>query len=175
LLRQALNEPRQLDGAVVLSGASWSADRSERVDRDERGFYLAHLGDDASEHRIQVGAGGFLAQVHETDGGPNLCSVEERELLLIAHHLHRRLAEHREVERRVFLRRVREQELLHERGLAGARSAGDEVERELAEAATKHLIEPRHAGGDVPDERMFRGDHGVCPPPVVRGRDASPF
>jgi hypothetical protein len=38
--------------------------------------------------------------------------------------------------------------LLNEGGLARSRRAGDEIERELREAASEHGVEPRDSGED---------------------------
>jgi hypothetical protein len=80
--------------------------------------------------------------------------VEEVELLLVAQHLQRRLAEHGEVQRRALGRGQREHDLVRQRGLAAAGLAGDQVERELRQAAAEHLVQAGHAGGQAVDGRF---------------------
>ena len=47
-MSEALNEIRQLDDGMVALWSNMRADRSKRVDRDERGFRIGDLRDDAT-------------------------------------------------------------------------------------------------------------------------------
>ncbi len=87
----------------------------------------------------------LLRQVDEPHRRVHLRHVEEVELLLIAEHLERWFAEHGEEERGPIGARHREHDLLHQRGLAGSRRAGNDIERELGHAATQDSIESRDA------------------------------
>ena len=49
------------------------------------------------------------------------------------------------VQRRTLGAREREHDLLRERRLSSARSTGNQIERELRQAATEDLVEPRNA------------------------------
>src|SRR5260221_14712460 len=71
--------------------------------------------------------------------------VEETELLLVAEHLDCGLAQDCDVQSRALARRVGEDDLMHQSGLAGARRACDEIEGILRKAAVEHGIEAGHS------------------------------
>ena len=87
------------------------------------------------------------------DAVVDFARVEEGELLLVAQHLERRLAEDGEVERGLLARGIGEDDLMRERGLAGARLAHDDVEGVLGDAAAEDQIELVNAGGQLADLR----------------------
>ena len=132
-----------------------SDDRPKRIDGDERRPHRGHFSPNALEHRVEVAARRLRGQVDEPHRRGNARRIEEIELRLVAEHLDRRFAEHREIERRPFTRRVGEQNLLHERRLSRPWRARDEVERKLAQAAAEDSVEARHARGDVADHQWL--------------------
>ncbi len=75
-----------------------SADGAERIHGEKRRLELLHGLHDAVEDRVEILADGFLAEVEEADRRRNPRDVEERELLLVPHQFHARLAKHGEVE-----------------------------------------------------------------------------
>ena len=74
-----------------------------------------------SQHPVEVAGHGVVGQVDEAHAVVDGLAVEEVELLLVAQHLQRRLAQHGEVERRALRRGQREHDLVRQRGLAAAR------------------------------------------------------
>ena len=146
--RQPLHEVLELGDRVA---ARRTCHRTKAVDDDERRPHPLHLSLDGGKQIIEIAGNHSLAQVDEVDVLANPLDVEERELLLVSQQLQRRLAEHRDVERRSLGRRVREDELLHQRRLARPRTAGDHAERVLRQSAPEHLVEARHAGLQATD------------------------
>ena len=143
--RQALDEALELHFAgAALRLAHHGA---ERVHDDDARLGGLDLFDDAIENGAEVLVQDALAEVDEAECSIHLGMVEERELLLIAQHLDGRLAQHGEVQRRALRGGVGEHDLMRERGLAASRSAGDDIEGELGQAAAEDLIEAGHSGG----------------------------
>ena len=83
------------------------------------------------------------------DRATNEFRLEKAELLLIAQHLDRGFTKHGEVQRRPFWGGVGEQNLLRQRGFAGAGAAGQHVEGKLGQATAQHGIEPWHPGAQM--------------------------
>ncbi len=140
---QILDEPLQVGLALFVS--RHLNDRSKRIDDDDRGRRGLHFLNDALQHLVEPAVQRLLRQVDEPHRRIHLRHVEELELLLIAQHLERRLAEDGEEQGRPFGSRQREHDLLHERGLAGSGCPRDEIERELRNAAAQDGIEPGNA------------------------------
>ena len=113
------------------------------------------LFDNLREHRPQIIVQHHLAEVDEADAGIELGVIEELELLLIPEHLEGRFPEHGEEQRGTFGGGVGENDLMGQRRLPAAGSAGDDVERELGQAAPEDLIETGHAGGQLPNDHFF--------------------
>ncbi len=125
-------------------------DRAERIDDDDRrGNGLDLLGD-ARHDLHETTRQDFLGQIDELNRVLHLGDVEERELLLISQHLERRFADQREEQRPSALASLREHDLVRERRLSRAGTAGDQIERELWQAAPEHLVEAGHARGQAP-------------------------
>ena len=95
----------------------------------------------AGQHGLEAVLEQLGSEVHEADAVEDLGLVEERELLLVAQHLERRLAEDGDVQRRPLGGRGREHDLVRERRLAAAGPAGDQVERELGQSAAEDVVE----------------------------------
>ena len=89
---ELLHEALQL-GLAPLRALRGHRGRAERVDEDKRRIVRLDLLDDARQHAFEIAGQNLRRQIHEADGAVDLFGVEERELLLIAQHLHRRLAE----------------------------------------------------------------------------------
>jgi hypothetical protein len=171
LLREALDERREPDDPRIVARGETATDGAERIHRDERGSEVRDFGDDALEDGVEILGCGFPTQIDELDDRRNSGGVEKRVLLLIPHHLHRRLAEDGEVDRAMLRGRVGEQHLLHQRRFACARRAGNEIERIFAEPTAEHCVETGDAGQDIPDHR--RGRHEGGAPPKAGGGAAS--
>ena len=154
---ELLHELLQVVVRVAL-GLAREHHGTEGVDEDERRTVRFDLGDDAAQHLVEVARQGVVRQVDEANRAVDRLAVEEIELLLVAQHLQRRLAQHREVQRGALRRRQREHHLVRQRRLAAAGRARDEVERELRQSAAEHLVQARHAGGQAVDRHF--GGHG---------------
>ena len=170
MLRELLNEASHRDRAVERRRRQLPHHRTKRIDGDERGQPFPDLGDDALEDRVEASGGRFRGQIDEAHRRRNARRIKERELALVADHLDRRLAEHREVQRRAFGRGVREQHLLNERRLAGAGRSGDHIKGILTKAAPHDGVESGNAARDIPNERGFGRGHGACPSLRSAGR-----
>jgi hypothetical protein len=72
-------------------------------------------------------------------------------LLLIAQHFQSGLAQHGEIERWFLRRRVREADLMRQRGFAAPGRAGYDVKGKLRQAAAENIVQARHAGRQFPD------------------------
>jgi hypothetical protein len=83
--------------SVFLTGQH---DRAERVDEHQARAPGRHFLDDAPERLVEVAGHRVFGQVDEAHALVDGFAVEEVELLLVAQHLQRRLAQHGEVERR---------------------------------------------------------------------------
>ena len=116
---------------------------------------LLDLLDDPLQHPAQAVLAHLVAEVHEADGVADPVRVEEGVLLLVAQHLDRRLAQHREVQPGALGRGVGEHELVGERGLAAPRLAGDQVEGVLRYPPAQHRVEAGHAGGELMDRHTL--------------------
>jgi predicted GIY-YIG superfamily endonuclease len=91
----------------------------------------------------------------------DLVQLEEGELLLVAQHLQRRLAQHGEEQGAPFGRRMGEHDLVRQRRLAAAGRAGDQGKREFGQAAAaKKNIEPGDASTEFPQSYFFA--HCFC-------------
>ncbi len=104
-----------------------------------------HRAPDRIEHASEILLHDRFAQIDEADRLVHLRRIEERVLLLVPQHLQSRFSEHGEVQRGSCCRGIREQDLVHQRGLAAAGCARDDVERELGQSAAQDFIEPAHA------------------------------
>jgi len=158
---QLLDEQLQgrLPVAAVLAG---KGHRTERVHEDQPWVVSGDFVDDALEHPVEVAGHGVFGQADEAHAAVDGLGFEEVELLLIAQHLQRWLAKHGEVDRRALRGGQGEHDLVRQRGLAAARLAGDQIERELRQAAAKHLVEARHAGGQAVDGRFGGHEEVSC-------------
>ena len=125
--------------------------RTERVDKHQRRIVAGDLFDDAAQHPAQITGHRVLGQADEAHAVVDRCAVKKLELLLVAQHLERRLAQHREIECRPLGRGQRKHDLVRERGLAAARKPGDQVERELGQATAQQLIQAKYTGGQLVD------------------------
>ena len=105
-----------------------------------------------------------VGQVDEADGPAQLRFVEERKLLLITQHFHGRFAQDSEIECGLLLRRIGENDLMCEGGLAAARRARDDVERKFRDAAAQNVIQSAHPGRDLMDRDFGRVTHGFFGP-----------
>lgn len=130
---------------------------AEGIHEHQRRFVLFHFGADALQHHVQITLEHFLRQVDQMDRTVDRRVIEEIELLLVAQHLQRRLAQHRQIQSRALRCRHREHHLMSERGLAAAGRPRNEVERELRQAAAQHFVQARHAGRQAIDFHF--GDH----------------
>ena len=158
---QLLDEQLQA-GARTAPALAGKDHRTERIHEDQPGVAGGDLVGDALEYLVEVAAHGVLGQADEAHAVVDGLGFEEVELLLVAQHLQRRLAQHSEIDRGALWRGQREHDLVRQRGLAAARLAGDEVERELRQAAAEHLVQARHAGGQAVDDRFGGHDEVSC-------------
>ena len=142
---QLLHEVLELRGALLFPPRR-AHHRAERVDEDVAGRVLRHLFGDARHQALEVALQQVRRQVDVADRLVELRHVEEAELLLVPQHLQRRLSQHGEEQRARVGLRQREHHLVGQRRLAAAGRAGDEVERELGDAAAQQLVEAGHAG-----------------------------
>ncbi len=92
------------------------------------------------EHAAESLVQQHLPQVDELDHVPHFGRVEEAQLLLIAEHFERRLAEHAEVKRRARSGRRGKHDLMDQSRLARTGRAGDQVERIFRHPAAQHLV-----------------------------------
>ena len=114
------------------------------------GFDRLDLLHDGFQHLRHPPVERLLAEVDEANRAvADLGGVEEGVLLLVAQHLDGRLADDAEVHGLSLGARVREHDLMRQRRLAAPRAAGDQIERELRNPAAQHLVEARHAGGQL--------------------------
>ena len=97
--RQALHEALQLDFAGG-GRLRFADERAERVHEDKARGRFFDFGLDAVENGAEVILQDRVAQVDEADRGFHFAGVEEAELLLVAQHLHGRLAKDGEVQSR---------------------------------------------------------------------------
>jgi hypothetical protein len=101
---------------------------------------------------------GLFRQVHEAHAVVEGLAVEKVELLLVAQHLQRWLAQHREIQRWPLHRGQRKHHLVCQRGFATTGLASGQVERELRQTAARHLVQPGYACGQAVDG--YFGHHG---------------
>lgn len=149
---------------------------TERVDDHDSGAPLFDLFHDPVQNPAQVSREHLLAQIHESDRPVQPVEVEKRELLLIAQHLRGGLAEHGEVDRVPFRSRVGEHDLLHQRGLPGARLSGHQIERVLGKPAPEHFIQARNTGRmlrDVDSPPTVHSTSPGCSPIIACSRSTS--
>jgi hypothetical protein len=124
---------------------------------------LPYRGGDPAQHLVEISRCRLVAEVDEADAGVDFVGIEELELLLVPHHLQRRLTQHREVQRRPLGCRQGKHQLMCQRGFAGAGRSGDDVERILRQPAAEHFVESRHAGGQAIDlGSVNRHGKGSC-------------
>ena len=147
---QLLHEVLQIEAAARRSLHSLGH-RSKRIDDHHARAGRFHFLDDACQKLLQRSVHQVLAQVDVADRLVHSGHIEEAELLLIAQHLEGRLADDGNVERGTGGAGQGEHDLLRERRLPRAGSAGNDIERELRHTATQNLVEPRNARGKPAD------------------------
>src|SRR5476651_15433 len=143
---ELLDEVLQAGGAEVHALGRLHH-RTEGIDEHQAGRKVAYLVDDTRQHAVEVAVEQVGRQVDEFDRLVDLADVEEGELLLVAQHLQRRLAEHGEKQCAPFRRGQREHDLVRHRRLAAAGRAGQQVEGKLGDAATEQVVQARNSGG----------------------------
>jgi hypothetical protein len=142
--RQPLHEMLQLElGTVGTGGAN---QRPERIDDHDAGTQAVDLCGNASQHCVEIPAQRLVAQVHEVHIRADAGQIEEAELLLVAQHLERGLAQQCDEESGPRGGGVGEQQLHRQRRLARAGAARDQVERQRRQAATEDVVQPGDAG-----------------------------
>jgi hypothetical protein len=159
--RKRLHEVLQVE-LVEGTGRDVADDRAERIDEHEARVSLVDLAHDAFESFFQAAFEEVFPEVDESNAVIDLIGVEEGELLLIAEHLERRLAENREIDRRPLLGGIGEHDLVREGRLAATRPARQQVEGELGQAPAQYTVEPLDSRGELGDDDRFVA-HGLSP------------
>ena len=117
--------------------------RLEAVDRDDPRPPLldqhAYALDDGGEPAVTADR---AAEVLVVDRPPHRVAIEEAERLGVAEDLLERLGDRGEVDRRAFLGRAGEDELLGEDRLSGARQSHDQVDPAPRQTAAEDQVEP---------------------------------
>src|SRR5471030_2345884 len=145
---ELLHEVLQAGGAEVHALGRLHH-RAEGVDEHQARRKVAHLVGDARQHPVEIALEQISREVDELDRLVDLADVEEWELLLVAQHLQRRFAEHREKQRAPFRRGQREHDLVRHRRLAAAGRAGQQVEGKLRDTATEQVIQAANSSGQA--------------------------